>query len=115
MNLALIGPLGHAGLALAIGLGACLNAGLLCRYLRSHGIYTPEPGWGAFVLKVALAVALMAAALWTAAAPGAWWTAVAWQSRVTALAGLVALGLAVYGGVLLALGFRLRDFSRRSA
>jgi putative peptidoglycan lipid II flippase len=115
MNLALIGPLGHAGLALAIGLGACLNAGLLYRYLRSHGIYTPEPGWGAFVLRVALAVALMAAALWMAAAPGAWWAAAAWHWRVTALAGLVALGLAVYGAALLALGFRLSDFSRRGA
>jgi putative peptidoglycan lipid II flippase len=30
MNLAFIYPLRHAGLALAIGLGACFNAGLLC-------------------------------------------------------------------------------------
>src|SRR5260221_6971824 len=28
LNLVLVGPLRHAGLALAIGLGACLNAGL---------------------------------------------------------------------------------------
>src|SRR5882672_1568963 len=34
MNLAFIGPLKHAGLALAIGLGACLNAGLLYFFLR---------------------------------------------------------------------------------
>src|SRR6266571_4853897 len=53
MNAALIVPLKHAGLALAIGLGACLNAGLLFRQLRRHGIYLPLPGWGSFALKVA--------------------------------------------------------------
>ena len=115
LNLAFIGPFGHAGLALAISLGACLNAGLLYRSLRSHGVYTPEPGWGRFALKVTFAVALMAFALRLAAGPGAWWTAAAWFWRAAGVAGLVALGLVVYGGVLLALGFRLRDFSRRSA
>ncbi|EPB4451291.1 murein biosynthesis integral membrane protein MurJ, partial [Pseudomonas aeruginosa] len=34
MNLAFIGPLQHAGLALSIGLAACLNAGLLYWQLR---------------------------------------------------------------------------------
>ncbi|MGE0876902.1 MAG: murein biosynthesis integral membrane protein MurJ, partial [Burkholderiales bacterium] len=42
MNLLFVGPLAHAGLALAIGLGACLNAGLLYRYLRKHAIYAPQ-------------------------------------------------------------------------
>ena len=115
MNLAFIGVLAHAGLALAISLGACLNAGLLYRNLRRLGIYTPEPGWAAFTLKVACGVALMAAALQPVMPPGAWWIAAAWYWRVAGIAGLVALGLAVYGGVLLALGFRLRDFSRRGA
>src|SRR6185295_4146459 len=40
MNLAFIGPLKHAGLALAIGLGACLNAALLYSNLRKQGIYS---------------------------------------------------------------------------
>src|SRR5437899_51944 len=43
-----VGP--HAGLALAIALGACLNAGLLYHKLRQHGIYQPRPGWGVFAL-----------------------------------------------------------------
>src|SRR3989454_4784732 len=59
MNAALIVPLKHAGLALAIGLGACLNAGLLFLQLRRHGIYRPQPGWGAFALKVGAALAAM--------------------------------------------------------
>src|SRR3979490_2605802 len=65
MNLAFIGPLKHAGLALAIGLGACLNAGLLYRYLRRQGIYSPQPGWPVFLLKVAASVAFMAIVLFT--------------------------------------------------
>ncbi|MGH8705605.1 MAG: murein biosynthesis integral membrane protein MurJ, partial [Burkholderiales bacterium] len=115
MNLAFIVPLKHAGLALAIALGACLNAGLLYRDLRRLGIYAPQPGWGAFALKVAVAVGAMAAALhFTAGAP-AWWLEAGWQARVPALAGLVLLGTAVYGACLLALGFRLRDFARQGA
>ena len=115
MNLALVGPLGHAGLALAISLGACLNAGLLFRHLRRQRIYAPEPGWGVFTLKIALAVVLMTAALHLASGAGSWWGMAAWPWRVGRIAGLVALGLAVYGGALLAVGFRLKDFSRGSA
>jgi putative peptidoglycan lipid II flippase len=115
MNLAFIGPLKHAGLALAIGLGACLNAGLLYRYLRKQGIYSPQPGWGSFALRVAVAVSVMAAALHYAMGTAAWWLAAGWQAKLPALAGLVALGLAAYGACLAALGFRLRDFSRRGA
>ena len=36
MNLAFIGPLKHAGLALSIGLAACLNASLLYWQLRNR-------------------------------------------------------------------------------
>ena len=44
MNLAFIGPLQHAGLALSIGLAACLNAGLLYWQLRKQRLYLPQPG-----------------------------------------------------------------------
>jgi putative peptidoglycan lipid II flippase len=115
MNLAFIFPLRHAGLALAIGLGACLNAALLYRGLRRHGAYSPEPGWRAFLVKIALAVSAMALALHFAIGEPAWWFAAAWQRKLPALLGLVALGAAVYGVALAALGFRLRHFSRRGA
>jgi putative peptidoglycan lipid II flippase len=115
MNLALIVPLKHAGLALAIGLGACLNAYLLLHHLRRQRIYAPRPGWPAFALKVGFACAAMAAALHFAAAPAAWWLESGWQARLPALAGLVLLGTAVYGACLAGLGLRPRDFSRRGA
>jgi len=113
MNLAFVWPLKHAGLALAIGLGACLNAGLLYAKLRQHRIYAPQPGWGAFALKVFAAVGAMAAALWFAMGTDAWWLGAHWMMRLPALGALVALGMLVYAACLAAFGFRLRDFSRR--
>ena len=115
MNFAFVGPLKHAGLALAIGLGACLNAALLYRYLRKQHIYSPQPGWLAFTLKVVASVLAMAAALWFAMGPVAAWLAAGWQWKVGTLTGLVLLGVAVYGACLLALGFRLRHFVIRGA
>jgi putative peptidoglycan lipid II flippase len=115
MNLAFIGPLKHAGLALAIGLGACLNAGLLYRILKKHGIYTPQPGWPVFLLKVAASVGFMAVVLFTTMGEPGWWLSASWRLKVPAVLGLVALGTAAYAGCLLAFGFRLRDFSRRGA
>ena len=113
LNLVLVGPLAHAGLALAIALGACLNAALLYRGLRAREIYRPQPGWGALLVKMAAAVALMGVALFLAMGPAAWWTAADWRLRAAALVGLVMLGAVVYFGALWALGFRARDFVRR--
>ena len=48
MNLAFIFPLRHAGLALSIGLAACLNAALLFYTLRRRKHYLPQPGWRRF-------------------------------------------------------------------
>ncbi|HVL36661.1 MAG TPA: murein biosynthesis integral membrane protein MurJ [Burkholderiales bacterium] len=114
MNLAFIVPLQHAGLALAIGLGACLNAALLYRVLRRSGAYTPQPGWARFLLKVGISVAFMALVLMAAMGEAAWWLGAGWERKVPAVLGLVALGAAAYGGCLLAFGFRPRDFSKRS-
>ena len=115
MNLAFIVPLKHAGLALAIGLGACVNAAFLYRALRSAGAYTPQPGWPVFLLKVGSAVVIMAAVLYFTMGDASWWLAAGWQRKLPALAGLVALGMLTYGASLALFGFRPRDFSRRSA
>jgi putative peptidoglycan lipid II flippase len=115
MNAAFIVPLKHAGLALSIGLAACLNAGLLYRKLREHGIYAPQPGWVRFALKVGAALAAMGAALWFAMGPEAWWLRAPSLSRAAGVAGLVVLGGGVYFGALWLLGFRARDFVLRSA
>jgi putative peptidoglycan lipid II flippase len=114
LNAALIGPLKHAGLALAIGLGACLNAALLYRKLREHGIYAPEPGWSSFTLKIGAALLAMAAALWFAMGPELWWLRAGHATRAAAAVGLVLLGATAYFGTLWLLGFRTRDFVLRA-
>jgi putative peptidoglycan lipid II flippase len=112
LNAVLIGPLAHAGLALAISLGACMNAALLYRGLRRADIYQPMPGWRAFLLKLIVALAAMGAALWVASGPASWWLLAPPATRGMSLAGIVVLGGAVYFLALWLLGFRPRHFSR---
>ncbi len=50
MNLAFVGPLKHAGLALSIGLAACFNASMLYWQLRQKNIFKPLVGWGVFFI-----------------------------------------------------------------
>jgi putative peptidoglycan lipid II flippase len=115
MNLAFIGPFKHAGLALAIGLGACLNAGFLFHFLTRQKIYVPQPGWAIFLLKVAASVALMAVVVYTTAGETSWWLSASWRVKLPAVVGLALLGAAAYAACLALFGFRLRDISRRAA
>ncbi len=115
MNLIFIWPLQHAGLALSIGLGACLNAAVLYHKLRSKGIYRPLPGWRAFLAKLGLALLAMGAFLWFAMAGEARWLTYRFGDRILHLSVLVAGGAGLYFLVLWLLGFRMRDFRRRAA
>jgi putative peptidoglycan lipid II flippase len=114
MNLVLVGPLAHAGLALAISLAACLNAGLLYWQLRRADIFRPLPGWGLFLLKLVLAVTAMVAVLLGLLQIMPAWAEGNMPLRLLRLGALVVAGLLVYFGMLLLLGFRLRDFARRT-
>ncbi|MDH4216472.1 MAG: murein biosynthesis integral membrane protein MurJ, partial [Gallionella sp.] len=103
----------HAGLALAIGLGACLNSAILFHYLRKHDIYRPEPGWGMFFIKICAALLALGLALWFGmGSEQSWLTGSGWP-RILHLVALVAGGVAVYFAVLATLGFRFKDFSKR--
>lgn len=115
LNLLFIGQLHHAGLALAISVGACLNAGLLLRGLRKRAIYRPQPGWGTFVLKLALAVYVMGTVLWVLAGESAGWLTAGALERVMRMTILVLAGAGVYGATLWLLGFRPADFTKHGA
>ena len=115
MNLLFIWHLKHAGLALSIGLGACLNAAILLRKLRGQAIYQPQPGWRVFLAKLVLALAAMGAFLWFAMAGEARWFAYHFGERMLHLSGLVAGGVLIYFATLGLLGFRPADFKRRAA
>ncbi len=115
MNLAFVGWIAHAGLALSIGLAACLNAALLYRGLRRSGIYAPLPGWQRFVLKLLLALATMATTLWLGMGHEADWLQGSLGQRAIHLAWLAPLGAGSYFATLWLLGFRLSDFRRRAS
>jgi len=64
MNLIFIGYLKHTGLALAIGLGACINAGLLFYHLKKGGVFKLSKGWAMFLIKIFFASFIMAIGLY---------------------------------------------------
>jgi putative peptidoglycan lipid II flippase len=105
----------HAGLALSIGLAACLNAGLLYFNLRRAHIFQPQPGWTMFLIKLAIAVSVMAGVLWWGVGEAEAWLHYGALAKLVRLSVLVAVGAAVYFGVLWGLGFRTRDFVRKAA
>ena len=103
----------HAGLALSIGLAACLNSAILFYYLRKRGIYQPEPGWAKFFFKIVIAMSALALTLWLGmGTEQSWLDSTGWP-RILRLAALVAGGVVAYFSVLGLLGFRLKDFSKR--
>jgi putative peptidoglycan lipid II flippase len=112
LNALFVPFLKHAGLALSISVGACFNAAWLWILMRRSGAYTPEPGWGVFLLKLAVALYLMGGALWFAMGSEASWFEITTTMRAVKLALVIAAGSATYFAALWAMGFRLRDFSR---
>lgn len=113
MNLAFVPWLAHAGLALSIGLGACVNAGFLYWGLRRRSIYTPLPGWRLFLTRICGALFLLAGvALWSASQFN--WIALQAHPiwRVSALLLVLTVCAITYSTALLAMGLRFRDFRR---
>jgi putative peptidoglycan lipid II flippase len=112
LNAALVPFLRHAGLTLAISLGACFNAGWLWYLMGRSGAYHAQPGWGAFLVKIAVAVYLMGGALWYGMGSEASWFEITTGARALKLALVIAAGTLAYFAALAAMGMRLRDFSR---
>ena len=113
LNIALVPWLKHAGLALSIGLGALVNAGLLLAGLLKRGRYKPSPGWGRFGLQVFGATALLSVFLMWASFGLPW---IAWNDhkllRIGAMAGLISASVVLYFGALWIAGLKLRQFVR---
>lgn len=103
----------HAGLALSISLGACLNSGILYYLLRKYQIYQPQPGWLKFFTKLFAALILLGLTLWFGMGTEQSWLVRTGWTRIIHLSWLIAAGITVYFATLWVLGFRLRDFSRR--
>jgi putative peptidoglycan lipid II flippase len=115
LNLVFVPLFGVAGLALSIGIGACINAVMLYSGLRKRQIYVPEPGWGKFFFRLVVAVSVMGAVAWFGQVQFDW---IAMRAhpfmRAGALLAIIAASGISYFGVLMAMGFRPRDFKRRA-
>jgi putative peptidoglycan lipid II flippase len=110
LNLLLIGPLAHAGLALATTLAAFLNGGLLLFLLIRRHIYHWQPGWGKFMLQLMLANSMMSGWLWWASPQLVDWLAMSGWYRVGQLALVIVVAVVVYGVSLLLSGVRWQNF-----
>jgi putative peptidoglycan lipid II flippase len=104
----------HAGLALAIGIGALINAAWLLIGLIRRGSYQPLPGWGRFILQVTLASVLLAVFLvWAANAVS--WTGLRslYGQRIGLLTLVLTGSMLLYFAVLRATGLRVRKLFAR--
>ncbi len=112
LNVAFVPWLGHAGLALSIALGACFNAGWLWYFAHRSGAWHAEPGWGAFLIRLVVALYFMGGVLWYAMGSEASWFEIAASERAARLALVILAGSVTYFAALALMGFRLRDFAR---
>ena len=114
MNVVLVPWLGHAGLALSIGLGAILNALVLLRGLLVRGLYRPRPGWASFVARLVPANLLLAVLLVAAAGHVDWLGLQGqWAQRAGWMAAVMGASIALYFAALRLAGLDLRQFVRR--
>jgi len=96
----------HAGLALATSVAALLNAALLYRGLRRDAVVQHGTGWPSFLLRIAIASAVMWGILSVLDKPLDWWLASSLTGRVTELAINVAAGACAYFLALVLVGMR---------
>jgi putative peptidoglycan lipid II flippase len=115
LNLVLMGPLGHAGLALATSVAAFVNAALLLRGLLRAGVLRPPRGWPLLLLRGLGASLAMAVLLWFGTGEVSQWLALQPAQRVLRLGGWIVAGALVYALTLLALGIRPRHLREHVA
>ncbi len=100
----------HAALAGATSAAAVLNAALLYRGLHRAGIIRHRPGWGALLLRVGLANAVMILVLWQMHRGTGWWIDAGFGERIGWLALSVLAGAGAYFLTLVVAGMRTAQF-----
>jgi putative peptidoglycan lipid II flippase len=107
LNAVLMFPMAHAGIALATSLSAFLNAFLLLAKLLKEKVYLPAEGWALLFVRMLLASAVMAAALYYFVDVSQWGQ---WDSmdRVINLIVWIAIGCAIYALTLVMAGLRFK-------
>ncbi|WP_372831072.1 murein biosynthesis integral membrane protein MurJ [Pontibacterium sp.] len=106
LNLILIGPLQHVGLAAATSMSAFLNAGLLLHGLLRAGVFQWQPGWSIILFRLVLANAAMGAVLLWLAGDLQQWLEWGVMDRAWNMGVLVVSGAGIYVLVLVLMGMR---------
>jgi putative peptidoglycan lipid II flippase len=109
LNVTLIFPLKHAGLALASSLGSWCNTGLLLYMLHKRGIYRLQTGWRKFGRQLIIANGMVALFLWWSAGNLTQWLNWHWQQRFLHVFMLGAAAIIIYVGCLWLSGMRSQD------
>ena len=109
MNLLLVGPLAHAGLALATSLSACLQAFLLFWILRRDAVYQSRDGWLLFLVKIISGIVAMGGLVLFGAGELSRWFDWSVFERVLNLVLWISAGVSVYFILLWLSGIRLRQ------
>ena len=107
LNITLIWPLAHAGIALSTSLAALVNTGFLFYLLRARGFYRPRDGWNIFAVRIFTANALLAVWLWVGAGDINDWIMHATLWRIEHLLFLLGSAVVLYFALLWLTGVRL--------
>jgi putative peptidoglycan lipid II flippase len=114
LNLILIYPLQHVGLALATSLSALLNASLLFLSLKQRKIFIASPNWGKYLVQLILANVAMAVVVYYFAGSLAVWFEFSTIQRVLHIITIVGTAMLVYFAVLYLLGLRWQAINSQS-
>ena len=106
----LIGPLAHAGLALASTIAGFVNCGVLLTILVRQKIYQPSPGWGRFMAQLLVANTLVSGYLIFMAGDLSFWLGMPAVSRLGLLLAHVLVAVLIYAVTLCILGMRPGQF-----
>lgn len=112
LNLILIQPFAHAGLALATSISAFLNAGLLYLGLKRANVLKIDKGWLIFWLRLIVANAVLAAFLLFVLPDMADWFSLGFWIRLGYFLVICCAGALVYFIALFLAGFRPREVLR---
>jgi len=108
LNIILIWPLAHAGIALSTSLSALVNTGFLFYFLRKRSFYTPREGWMGFALRLLFANIAVAIWLWMGAGDVNTWITSHAMWRITHLGFLLTTSVLLYFAMLWLSGIRLQ-------
>lgn len=104
LNLLLVGPFAHVGLAAATAISAFINSGLLYWYITKQGVFSPMVGWPKLLAQLGFAnVMLVAFIALISPATNEWLSFDSWQ-RMSWLMGLVFGAIIIYAASLLLVG-----------